>query len=110
MIFLNYNLHNKMIRFLSNLFNSKRELNKKENITLKYKKIKIITLSLIVFLQILLPFRYLIYEGELFWTEEGYRFSWRVMLMEKSGIATFTVIFKIPSNISFGVIVVPIPI
>lgn len=92
MIFLNYNLHNKMIRFLSNLFNSKRELNIKENIIIKYKKVKIITLSLIVFVQILLPFRYLIYEGELFWTEEGYRFSWRVMLMEKSGIATFTVI------------------
>ena len=48
MIFLNYNLHNKMIRFLSNLFNSKRELNIKENIIIKYK-VKIITLSLIVF-------------------------------------------------------------
>ena len=41
----------------------------------------------------MLPFRYLLeMRGELFWTEEGYRFSWRVMLMEKSGIATFTVI------------------
>jgi hypothetical protein len=27
----------------------------------------------------------------LFWTEEGYRFSWRVMLMEKAGYAQFTV-------------------
>ena len=43
-------------------------------------------------MQIILPFRYSIYDGELFWTEEGYRFSWRVMLMEKSGIATFTII------------------
>ena len=41
--------------------------------------------------QILLPFRYLAYPGELFWTEEGYRFSWRVMLMEKAGYAQFTV-------------------
>ena len=23
------------------------------------------------------------YSGELFWNEEGYRFSWRVMLIEK---------------------------
>lgn len=49
---------------------------------------------LVVFfsIQILLPFRYLLYPGPLFWTEEGYRFSWRVMLMEKAGIATFTVV------------------
>jgi hypothetical protein len=31
------------------------------------------------------------YPGSLFWTEEGYRFSWRVMLMEKAGNATFYV-------------------
>ncbi|MEM6807535.1 MAG: HTTM domain-containing protein, partial [Bacteroidota bacterium] len=43
-------------------------------------------------LQILLPFRYLLYPGELFWTEEGYRFSWRVMLMEKAGYANFKVV------------------
>ena len=42
-------------------------------------------------IQILLPMRYLLYKGELFWTEEGYRFSWRVMLMEKAGYAQFTV-------------------
>jgi len=41
--------------------------------------------------QILLPFRYIFYPGELFWTEEGYRFSWRVMLMEKAGYAQFTI-------------------
>jgi len=39
--------------------------------------------------QLLFPFRYLLYPGELFWTEEGYRFSWRVMLMEKMGAVTF---------------------
>lgn len=41
--------------------------------------------------QAVLPFRYLLYPGELFWTEQGYRFSWRVMLMEKAGHATFHV-------------------
>jgi hypothetical protein len=41
--------------------------------------------------QLAIPFRYLLYPGELFWTEEGYRFSWRVMLMEKAGMAEFTV-------------------
>jgi hypothetical protein len=41
--------------------------------------------------QLLFPFRYLVYPGELFWTEEGYRFSWRVMLMEKAGYAQFKI-------------------
>ncbi|MDG1396531.1 MAG: HTTM domain-containing protein [Flavobacteriales bacterium] len=41
--------------------------------------------------QILFPFRYLYYPEKLFWTEQGYRFSWRVMLMEKAGSATFFV-------------------
>ena len=41
--------------------------------------------------QILFPWRYLLYPGNLFWTEEGYRFGWRVMLMEKAGTATFFV-------------------
>lgn len=41
--------------------------------------------------QLLFPLRYLLYPGNLFWTEEGYRFSWRVMLMEKAGTATFYV-------------------
>ena len=45
-------------------------------------------------LQTLIPFRYLLYNGELFWTEEGYRFSWRVMLIEKAGFTNFTVIDK----------------
>lgn len=42
-------------------------------------------------IQVLMPWRYLLNEGELFWTEEGYRFSWRVMLMEKMGYAQFVV-------------------
>lgn len=42
-------------------------------------------------LQFVLPFRYALYDGKLFWTEQGYRFSWRVMLMEKAGTAFFYV-------------------
>lgn len=41
--------------------------------------------------QLLLPLRFLCYPGSLFWTEQGYRFSWRVMLMEKAGYTQFTV-------------------
>lgn len=51
-------------------------------------------------IQLLLPFRYSLYPGELFWTEEGYRFSWRVMLMEKMGYTTFRIVDK-ASNATF---------
>jgi hypothetical protein len=47
--------------------------------------------ALFFIFQIIFPFRYLLYSNELFWTEEGYRFSWRVMLMEKAGYTQFTV-------------------
>jgi hypothetical protein len=55
------------------------------------KKILIAFFSLFFLIQLLMPFRYVFYPDELFWTEEGYRFSWRVMLMEKSGHAQFAV-------------------
>lgn len=45
-------------------------------------------------IQLFMPFRYLLYPGKLFWTEQGYRFSWRVMLMEKGGKAFFYVTDK----------------
>ncbi len=58
----------------------------------KSGQIIIPTLFAVFFLfQLLFPFRYLLYPGELFWTEQGYRFSWRVMLMEKAGYAQFLV-------------------
>ena len=44
-----------------------------------------------VSVQLLVPMRFALYPGKLFWTEQGYRFSWRVMLMEKAGAAYFTV-------------------
>ncbi len=47
--------------------------------------------GIFLLVQVLMPLRYTLYPGELFWTEEGYRFSWRVMLMEKAGCAQFLV-------------------
>jgi hypothetical protein len=48
-------------------------------------------LATFFFLQLVLPIRYVAYPGNLFWTEQGYRFSWRVMLMEKAGNVVFHV-------------------
>jgi len=50
-----------------------------------------VIVGIYIFLQLVIPLRFLLYPGHLFWHEEGYRFSWRVMLMEKAGSAYFTV-------------------
>ncbi|NJC25041.1 HTTM domain-containing protein [Neolewinella antarctica] len=47
---------------------------------------------LLLAIHLLLPWRYLANDGELFWTEEGYRFSWRVMLMEKAGYLNYRLV------------------
>lgn len=54
---------------------------------------RILQYGLIIFFifQLIFPWRYLLYSGSMFWTEQGYRFGWRVMLMEKAGTATFYV-------------------
>jgi hypothetical protein len=41
--------------------------------------------------QLLFPMRHWLYPGNVLWTEEGFRFSWKVMVVEKTG----TIIFKI---------------
>lgn len=56
---------------------------------LHFGKLIFLLLVLHCVIQLLIPWRFLFYPGALFWTEEGYRFSWRVMLMEKAGTATF---------------------
>jgi len=43
-------------------------------------------------IQILLPLRPLFYTGNVFWTEEGYRMSWKMMLRHKTGKIHFKII------------------
>jgi hypothetical protein len=57
----------------------------------RYKKSMYTAIVIYIFLQLVIPLRFLLYPDHLFWSEEGYRFSWRVMLMEKAGAAYFTV-------------------
>lgn len=52
----------------------------------------LLALGVFFTVQLAFPLRYLLYPNELFWTEEGYRFSWRVMLMEKMGQVQFKVV------------------
>lgn len=83
----------KFVRQLQNLWPFIAVDNSKTMFTFAPQKGKILTVMFAVFfaIQVLFPWRYLLNKGELFWTEEGYRFSWRVMLMEKMGYAQFVV-------------------
>lgn len=45
-----------------------------------------------VIFQIAFPLRRFAYPGNTLWTEEGFRFAWRVMLVEKSGELELTVV------------------
>ncbi|MFK8165270.1 MAG: HTTM domain-containing protein [Lewinella sp.] len=54
-------------------------------------KLSLLIITITLLAHLLLPWRYALYPGELFWTEEGYRFSWRVMLMEKAGYLTYKI-------------------
>ncbi|MCB9641498.1 MAG: HTTM domain-containing protein [Myxococcales bacterium] len=47
--------------------------------------------GLYIVLQVFLPLRHWFYPGEVCWTEQGFRFSWKVMLMEKNGTVDFWV-------------------
>lgn len=50
--------------------------------------------ALFFFFQALMPFRAWLYPGNLLWHEQGFRFSWRIMLMEKNGTLEYVVRVK----------------
>ncbi|QWX82733.1 HTTM domain-containing protein [Cellulophaga sp. HaHaR_3_176] len=97
LIFFDASFHEKLIQKTSKLLSLKPI--KQDGVsnqidTISNHKIPLLILGLFLIIQLLLPWRYLAYKNELFWTEEGYRFSWRVMLMEKAGYAQFKVVDK----------------
>lgn len=89
LIFFSSSFHEKCLTIIRKLLKQAPPIN-----TLKQTKTSsFIQAFLLVYLlvQILLPFRYVLYPGQLFWNEQGFRFSWRVMLIEKAGYAEFHV-------------------
>ena len=92
LIFFSIDFHENLINRLRNIFKSKGSSSTSQQILInKYPKRVVVLLSLYIAFQVLVPFRYVLYPGNLFWNEEGFRFSWRVMLMHKEGMATFYV-------------------
>lgn len=95
LIFFDASFHEKLIQCITKIFKLKIIKPKVENQFQLSKPLYTTTKIILVLfftVQLLLPWRYLLYTGELFWTEEGYRFSWRVMLIEKVGYTVFTIV------------------
>lgn len=63
-----------------------------ETQSLQYTTFRKSVLLVVLALHILLPWRYLLYPGNVMWHEQGFRFSWRVMLMEKNGYTELSVV------------------
>ena len=89
LIFFSAKFHENILLFLSKLLKIKQVSS--TFVQNSKSKMIVILLSIYIFLQVVIPFRYLLYDGNLFWSEEGMRFSWRVMLMHKEGLSTFYV-------------------
>ena len=96
-IFFDHKLHDNLVLKCGKLINRLKHfveygpnLNETEN--QKQSPIALFIILTCLIFQFLLPLRYKLYPGELFWTEQGYRFSWRVMLVEKKGYASFRIV------------------
>ena len=95
LLFFSAGFHIKVLGYIAQLlklpFNPSAEAKIKVATNTPLYNFKIAFLAAFILLQLAFPFRYLFYPQELFWAEEGFRFSWRVMLMEKAGYAEFMV-------------------
>jgi hypothetical protein len=93
LIFFSSKTHKKILDFILKPFIDKiKSIREMKIINIQKERISLIVVSVFFIIQFLFPFRYSLYPGELFWNEQGYRFSWRVMLMEKRGYTTFKVV------------------
>ncbi len=91
-IFFSEEFHLRIIRFAQRFTGSTTLLPQTEHrIAPIVNRILLGLLAVHFTVQFIMPFRYALYDGKLYWTEQGYRWSWRVMLMEKAGTAFFYV-------------------
>ncbi len=94
LIFFDANFHEKILAAISNILKLKPGVFQNDQ-AYQSSFLNLFTLpTLILFMifQILFPLRSLAYPGSVYWTEQGYRFSWRVMLMEKTAYANFKIV------------------
>lgn len=95
LIFFSSDFHKRILQKILKWLRIDGSVFENDNVNVNVKPIiakpKMYIVAALLLIQLVFPFRYLAYPDELFWTEEGFRFSWRVMLMEKSGYTQFKV-------------------
>lgn len=91
LLFFSPTFHEQLLKTVQSFFYTSEFTVQKKPAFFQANKLIVKLLLVYVCFQLLFPFRYLCYPNHLFWTEQGYRFSWRVMLMEKEGVITFYV-------------------
>jgi len=80
---------------LKRIFLRKKNLYTENEISIPKRKNLLYTgLTLYLCIQLLLPLRHHLIKGDVLWTEEGHRMSWRMMLRSRSGSIRFFVVDK----------------
>lgn len=93
LVFISHNEWNNILSFIG------KKIPQQTNKTCyKTKPILLGFLTLFFTFQFLFPLRSHFLSNNVLWTENGFRFSWQVMIMEKNGSAEFTVIDKLNSK------------
>ncbi|MDF0707777.1 HTTM domain-containing protein [Flagellimonas okinawensis] len=78
---------------IRNIFlKTKKTIPETEVIVPKTKNITLTVLGVYFLIQLLLPLRHHFFKGDVLWTEEGHRLSWRMMLRSRGGMITYKVV------------------
>ena len=72
-------------------FKKRPKFEKPHMIVPSYKSLFLIGAGAYFLIQLLLPIRHHLIEGDVLWTEEGHRMSWRMMLRSRSGTIQFQI-------------------
>lgn len=94
LIFFDEKFHTRVINFIKNSLFKFFQFKKREKLEVERKSTSKITIAIVLIffvIQLIVPLRNNLYPGNIMWHEQGYRFSWRVMLMEKIGYSTFKI-------------------
>jgi len=94
MIFFSGEFHEKIVISFSKLFGKTKDYFLNGQLLKSQYRLKAapVVLSLMMIFQLSFPLRSLALTDNVYWTEQGYRFSWRVMLMEKTGYANYKIV------------------
>ena len=64
----------------------------------RYRRVILTALTVLALFHVLVPLRHHLLPGDVAWTEEGHRYSWRMMLRGKSGYGSFKVNYREPGD------------